>query len=101
LARALIRQPDLLLLDEPFGALDALTRITMHGLLRALCDRYHPAVLLVTHDVGEAITLSDRIAVLDNGKIIYNQPVGSDARDSNSPQFAQLRAALHETLGVH
>ena len=65
LARALVREPELLLLDEPFGALDALTRIRMHGLLQDLCRRHTPAVLLVTHDVDEAILLADRVVVLD------------------------------------
>ena len=59
--------PQLLLADEPFGALDALTRIRMHVLLRKLCDGHRPAVLLVTHDVDEAIVLADRVIVLDDG----------------------------------
>jgi sulfonate transport system ATP-binding protein len=101
LARALIREPHLLLLDEPFGALDALTRITMHRLLRALCDKHNPAVLLVTHDVNEAITLSDRIVVLDHGKIIYDERVTlSEPRELHHDGFATLREQLHERLGV-
>ena len=56
LARALVREPALLLLDEPFGALDALTRQRCTGSLRRLCRRHQPGVLLVTHDVDEAIT---------------------------------------------
>jgi sulfonate transport system ATP-binding protein len=101
LARALIREPDLLLLDEPFGALDALTRISMHGLLRALCDRHHPAVLLVTHDVNEAIALSDRIVVLDRGKIIYDELVTlPQPREVHHEGFAMLRYELHRRLGV-
>ena len=67
LARALVREPALLLLDEPFGALDALTRIRMHRLVAELCARHHPAVLLVTHDVDEAIVLADRVLVLTDG----------------------------------
>ncbi len=69
LARALVREPELLLADEPFGALDALTRIRMHDLLRRLCGVYRPAVLLVTHDVDEAIELADRVLVLETGRI--------------------------------
>ena len=67
LARSLVREPELLLADEPFGALDALTRIKMHGLLRKLCAVHRPAVLLVTHDVDEAIVLADRVVVLEPG----------------------------------
>lgn len=70
LARSLVKDPpQLLLADEPFGALDALTRIKMHGLLRELCERHRPTVLLVTHDVDEAIVLADRVVVLDEGRI--------------------------------
>src|ERR1700731_1121074 len=69
LARALVREPQLVLLDEPFGALDALTRLNMHALIRQLCRRHSPAVLLVTHDVDEAILLADRVLVLTDGKI--------------------------------
>jgi sulfonate transport system ATP-binding protein len=64
LARALVQQPELLLLDEPFAALDALTRIRMHALVRELVTRHRPGVLLVTHDVDEAIALADRILVM-------------------------------------
>jgi len=67
LARSLVRDPELLLADEPFGALDALTKIKMHGLLQELCAEHRPAVLLVTHDVDEAIALADRVLVLDHG----------------------------------
>ena len=69
LARSLVRDPQLLLADEPFGALDALTRIRMHVLLRELCAAHQPAVLLVTHDVDEAIVLADRVIVLDDGVV--------------------------------
>ena len=75
LARSLVRDPQLLLADEPFGALDALTRIRMHGLLRQLCERHQPTVLLVTHDVDEAIVLADRVVVLDDGLLRAGVPV--------------------------
>ncbi len=69
LARALVQEPELLLLDEPFAALDALTRIRMHGLVKELVARHRPGVLLVTHDVDEAIALADRILVMRGGAI--------------------------------
>lgn len=101
LARSLVREPQLLLADEPFGALDALTRIRMHGLLRDLCTRHEPAVLLVTHDVDEAIVLADRVIVLDEGRIALHVEVGIDGpRDPIDPRFADLRAQLLAALGV-
>ncbi|MBH0780615.1 ABC transporter ATP-binding protein [Nocardia sp. NEAU-351] len=101
LARALVGEPDLLLADEPFGALDALTRIKMHALLRELIRRRTPTVLLVTHDVDEAITLADRVLVLDEGRITVDVPVDlGDARDSSLPEFHRIRRALLAALGV-
>lgn len=101
LARALARQPDLLLLDEPFGALDALTRLKMHALLRELCVRYAPAVLLVTHDVDEAINLADRILVLTDGAITLDITIDVAApRFRAHPYAVTLRARLLAELGV-
>jgi sulfonate transport system ATP-binding protein len=101
LARALVRHPDLLLLDEPFGALDALTRIKMHALVGELWERHHPAVLLVTHDVDEAILLSDRILVLTEGAISLDVDVTlADPRLRSDPAFGELRSALLAELGV-
>jgi sulfonate transport system ATP-binding protein len=101
LARALVREPGLLLLDEPFGALDALTRIRMHGLLRKLWQRHNPAVLLVTHDVDEAIQLADRIVVMADGKFIVDTPVDVAApRGKGDPAFIALRERLLASLGV-
>jgi sulfonate transport system ATP-binding protein len=101
LARALVREPDLLLLDEPFGALDALTRIRMHGLLQVLCRKYRPAVLLVTHDVDEAIILADRVAVLTDGVISFDSPVDvPNPRLRGDAAFASLRHRLLLELGV-
>ncbi|SDT31948.1 ABC transporter ATP-binding protein [Microlunatus soli] len=101
LARSLVRAPELLLADEPFGALDALTRIRMHDLLRTLCVRHRPAVLLVTHDVDEAIDLADRVVVLDQGRLAADITVrlGAD-RDHADPEFGRLRAELLGHLGV-
>jgi sulfonate transport system ATP-binding protein len=94
LARALVQKPELLLLDEPFAALDALTRIRMHALVKQLVARYRPAVLLVTHDVDEAIALADRILVMRDGGIAAEHFV-SDGRDA-----ATLRRSLLAELGV-
>ena len=102
LARALVREPDLLLLDEPFSALDALTRLRMHALLRELCAKHRPAVLLVTHDVDEAIVLADRITVLSpDGQLGPSTPVEPGAvRHRDTPEFGALRARLLAELGV-
>jgi sulfonate transport system ATP-binding protein len=101
LARSLVRDPELLLADEPFGALDALTRIRMHVLLKELSARHRPAVLLVTHDVDEAIELADRVVVLEQGKvaadIAVDLPPGGPER---SVRFAHLRRQLLGRLGV-
>jgi sulfonate transport system ATP-binding protein len=101
LARALVREPQLMLLDEPFGALDALTRTRMHALLQDLCARHRPAVLLVTHDVDEAVLLADRALVLCDGKISLDVSVRlARPRDRGHPGFAELRSRLLAELGV-
>ncbi|WP_166136438.1 ABC transporter ATP-binding protein [Nocardioides ochotonae] len=101
LARSLVREPALLLADEPFGALDALTRIRMHTLLRRLCEAHRPAVLLVTHDVDEAIVLADRVIVLDDGVVRSDLTVQLRGRRSQAdPEFAALRTRLLGELGV-
>ena len=101
LARSLVRDPQLLLADEPFGALDALTRIRMHTLLRKLCEVHQPAVLLVTHDVDEAIVLADRVIVLDDGVVRHDAHIDLGLRRSQAdPAFARLRAQLLGELGV-
>jgi len=70
LARALAADPSILLMDEPFGALDPLTRSEMQDMLRGLLGRFRKTVLLVTHDLNEALYLGDRIALLREGKLI-------------------------------
>jgi sulfonate transport system ATP-binding protein len=100
LARALVREPELLLLDEPFAALDALTRIKMHALVRNLVERHRPAVLLVTHDVDEAIVLADRVAVMREGRIAAEHVIRDVGRDRHAPEFAALRTLLLRELGV-
>jgi sulfonate transport system ATP-binding protein len=98
LARSLVREPELLLADEPFGALDALTRLKMHALLRKLCAAHQPAVLLVTHDVDEAIVLADRVIVLDQGRLVAEEQ--APPRSSTDPGFAAIRSRLLDALGV-
>ncbi|WP_404337205.1 ABC transporter ATP-binding protein [Sphingomonas sp. MMS12-HWE2-04] len=101
LARALVRAPKLLLADEPFGALDALTRIQMHALLRRLADVHDPAVLLVTHDIDEAILLADRIVLLDQGRLAADLPVDLPQNGlARAKRIAELRALLRRLLGV-
>ena len=97
LARALVREPALLLADEPFGALDALTRIQMHDLLRRLSERHKPAVLLVTHDIDEALALADRIVMLEGGRISADLQV---AGRGDRTLIALQRRRLLEMLGV-
>ncbi|GAA3077977.1 sulfonate transport system ATP-binding protein [Kribbella aluminosa] len=101
LARSLVREPQLLLADEPFGALDALTRLKMHALLRKLCAAHQPAVLLVTHDVDEAIVLADRVIVLDAGRIVAEETITlTGSRSAADPEFAAVRSRLLDALGV-
>jgi sulfonate transport system ATP-binding protein len=101
LARALVREPALLLLDEPFSALDALTRMAMHRLVLRLWAHHGPAVLLVTHDVDEALALADRVLVLGNGRIGFGCRVDAPRpRDRDQPALVDLRNRLLAELGV-
>ena len=100
LARALVREPGLLLLDEPFAAVDALTRLRMHELVLALWRRHNPAVLLVTHDVDEAISLADRVLVLDGGAIAAEERIDLPRPREVDAGFQAIRARLLRSLGV-
>ncbi|GAA4053416.1 ABC transporter ATP-binding protein [Nonomuraea soli] len=99
LARALVREPALLLLDEPFSALDALTRISVHNLVLDLWVRHRPGVLLVTHDVDEALLLADRVLVLDDGRIVHETVVDLD-RPRDRLDLTAPRASILDRLGV-
>ncbi|WP_430786354.1 ABC transporter ATP-binding protein [Actinoplanes sp. G11-F43] len=100
-ARALVREPSLLLLDEPFGALDALTRLRMQQLLERLRTRHGFAALLVTHDVDEALILADRALVLEGGRIAEELPITLPRpRHQDDPGFGGLRRHLLDRLGV-
>ncbi|MET9902939.1 ABC transporter ATP-binding protein [Streptomyces sp. NPDC006446] len=101
LARALVSEPELVLLDEPFAALDAITRLRMHDLVRELRSKHHAAMLLVTHDVDEAIALADRVVVMSNGRIGTSHLVELSAGDREaSIAREELRSALLEDLGL-
>ena len=100
LARALVREPGLLLLDEPFAALDALTRLKMHDLVLSLWRQHSPAVLLVTHDVDEAIALADRVLVLDKGRIAAEERIALDRPRTPDARFQAIRRRLLSHLGV-
>jgi len=100
LARALVREPQLLLLDEPFASLDALTRLKMHELVLALWRRHAPTVLIVTHDVDEAITLADRVLVLDGGRIAAEEQITLPRPREVDATFQAVRRRLLGHLGV-
>lgn len=107
LARALARNPGVLLLDEPFGALDALTRLKMQDLLLDVHAAAPTTVLLVTHDVDEALQLADRIILLGredgvDGSTIAQELVvpGTRPRDRGSAELAELRGRLLDGLGI-
>jgi sulfonate transport system ATP-binding protein len=95
LARALVHRPQLLLLDEPLGALDALTRIEMHALLERLWLENGFTTMLVTHDVQEAVALGDRVIVIDDGAIVFDE-VNDLPRPRNrgTREFAALEAGI-------
>ena len=101
LARALVSEPELILLDEPFASLDAITRVRMHDLVRELRRKHHASMLLVTHDVDEAIALADRIVVMSNGRIgnAHLVQLSPSAREASVAR-EEIRAALLADLGL-
>jgi sulfonate transport system ATP-binding protein len=103
LARALLNVPQLLLLDEPLGALDNFTRERMQAELQRIVRLEHVTALLVTHDIDEAITLGDQVLVMasDPGRIACTIDVHLDRpKDRNSPAFVALRARIEGLLSV-
>ena len=95
LARALIHRPGLLLLDEPLGALDALTRIEMQGLIESLWQQHNFTVLLVTHDVSEAVMMADRVLLIEEGQIGLDLAVDLPRpRRRGSARLAELEAKV-------
>ncbi len=103
LARAILSRPRLLLLDEPFGALDALTRLEMHRLFEEIRLREGFTAVLVTHDVQEAVALADRIVMLDQGRVALDLRVaGPRPRDQAHPTSTELAAQILDRLvGPH
>jgi sulfonate transport system ATP-binding protein len=106
LARALVSKPDILALDEPLGALDALTRISMQELLNRVWRELGFTAVLVTHDVSEAVHLADRVVVLEEGRIALDLAVPyPHPRRHGNPELAklegQLLAAILGTDGRH
>jgi len=92
-ARALAVDPPILLMDEPFGALDPLTRVELHGEFRRIPDRLRKTVIIVTHDMGEAFALADRVGVLEEGRLVALERPEALAR-SQDPRVRRLLDAI-------
>ena len=92
-ARALAVDPPILLMDEPFGALDPLTRVELHGEFRRIQDRLRKTVIIVTHDMGEAFALADRVGVLEEGRLVALERPEALAR-SQDPRVRRLLDAI-------
>ncbi|WP_040209238.1 ATP-binding cassette domain-containing protein [Neobacillus jeddahensis] len=102
LARALVHEPQLLLLDEPLGALDALTRLEMQRLIEAIWQKNRLTTILVTHDVEEAVMLSDRVIVLKDGNVAVDQVIEMPRpRQRANPAFTKYsEEILAEIMGT-
>ncbi|TKR54425.1 ABC transporter ATP-binding protein [Allopusillimonas ginsengisoli] len=104
LARSLARRPEILLLDEPFSALDELTRSDMQQLLRQIISRHEAAAILVTHDIDEALVLANRILLIGDypGRLIGEWQVGQAyPRDLIEPALTQIRIEIMKLLRTH
>ncbi len=102
-ARALAVNPDMLFLDEPFGALDSITRLTMRTELLRIWEAERKTIIFVTHDIDEAVQLADRVAVLSARPAKVQQIVKIDIshpRDINSPRYLELRTGIFEQIGL-
>jgi osmoprotectant transport system ATP-binding protein len=97
LARALATDPMVLLMDEPFGALDPLTRAEMQTMLRGLLEKVGKTVLLVTHDLDEALYLADRVVFLAEGKVVADLAAGEVLRSEN-PHVSDYVHAVHRAV---
>lgn len=95
LARALASQAGLLLLDEPLGALDALTRLEMQALIEKIWIKRRFSIVLVTHDVEEAVTLGDRVLVMDRGQFVLEKEIlMARPRTRTSPELVELKEEI-------
>ena len=102
-ARALAVSPDVIFMDEPFGALDSLTRLTMRAELIRIWKASNPTILFVTHDVDESIQLADRVVVLSSrpGRIADIVSIELDhPRDQSGPEYGAIKRRLFDALGV-
>jgi len=98
LARALLLQPPLLLLDEPFAALDAITREEVQRDLLRVCRARGASVLFVTHDIAEAVFLGDRVSVMAGGRLVRTVRIEGEARRRDTPDFGAACNEVREAL---
>lgn len=102
-ARALAVNPDMLFLDEPFGALDSITRLIMRGELLRIWEAERKTIIFVTHDIDEAVQLADRVAVMSARPATIQQIVHIDIphpRDISSPRYLELRDGIFKQIGL-
>jgi ABC-type nitrate/sulfonate/bicarbonate transport system ATPase subunit len=102
-ARALAVNPDMLFLDEPFGALDSITRLIMRSELLRIWEAEKKTIIFVTHDIDEAVQLADRVVVLSARPAKIQQIVEIDIqhpRDLSSPRYLQLREGIFNQIGI-
>lgn len=102
-ARALAVNPDMLFLDEPFGALDSITRLIMRGELLRIWEKEKKTIIFVTHDIEEAVQLADRVVVMSARPAKIQQIVEIDIehpRDISSPRYLELRDGIFEQIGL-
>jgi osmoprotectant transport system ATP-binding protein len=99
-ARALANQPEVLLMDEPFGALDPLTRAEMQTMLRELLRRVGTTTLIVTHDLDEAIYFADRVVLMEKGSLVADLAADEVIGSDNAAMQAYVRAAHRQEVGA-
>lgn len=98
LARSLVRVPSLLLLDEPLGALDALTRLDMQGLIEDIWQQERFTAILVTHDVAEAVALADRVILIEDGTVALDIPITLDRPRARNNDFVYFESLILERI---